>query len=494
MFRQLSVIALSAGMLVYALSSCKHEPFDLTKGDFPEDISRIVINKCATTGCHDAAGAVNAARLRLDSWDELFKGSSHGAVVIPYSPKYSTLLYYINVDAHANNDIVATPTMPYNMSPLTEAEYNAVKNWIANGAPNADGVVAFASEAETRQKVYMTQQGCDDQIAVIDAKSGLVMRYIAVGTTGNSEKPHNVRVSPDGKYAYVCFAQGQILQKIDTRTDQVVSAATLELGSWNVLNLSADGSKLFVSDLSNHRIAYINTDNMAVINLNFLTDLTQAHGIASSPSFDTVYITSQNTNVVYRFTPNDLIEPVKEIYLKGTEKILGYNSGNPNPHEIMISPDNQKFIVTCENTRDVRIVDVDSLYVDSIAVGILPREMAYSKKRKLLFVTCVDDVNNYSPKSRGSVYVIDLSTRQVVGLPIKGDFFQPHGITVDEQNDLIYIASENIDVTGPTPHHSANCNGRNGWYSIYNLNTLQPINNIRYEVSPDPYGADVRFK
>ena len=75
MFRQLSVIALSAGMLVYALSSCKHEPFDLTKGDFPEDISRIVINKCATTGCHDAAGAVNAARLRLDSWDELFKGS-----------------------------------------------------------------------------------------------------------------------------------------------------------------------------------------------------------------------------------------------------------------------------------------------------------------------------------------------------------------------------------------------------------------------------------
>ena len=48
MFRQLSVIALSAGMLVYALSSCKHEPFDLTKGDFPEDISRIVINKCAT--------------------------------------------------------------------------------------------------------------------------------------------------------------------------------------------------------------------------------------------------------------------------------------------------------------------------------------------------------------------------------------------------------------------------------------------------------------
>jgi DNA-binding beta-propeller fold protein YncE len=494
MLRHISIIALSAALAAYAFSSCRHEPFNPEVGNFPADVSRIMISKCATTGCHDAAGAVNAARLRLDSWDELFKGSSHGAVVVPYAATFSSLLYYLNDSNFSNNDPVAYPTMPYNQSPLTEEEYNIIKNWIANGAPDADGNIAFASDADTRQKVYVTQQGCEDLLTVIDAKTGLVMRYVPVGATNLPERAHHVKVAQDGRYAYVCYYSGTKLHKIDTRTDQIVGVAEIGNGNWNVMNITPDGSKLIVSGLESGMLTIINTGTMNVINT-YEGIFTQPHGIASTPNFDTFYITSQYGNVVYRFIPDDQVEPLHEIVIKGTDatftRIVGVT---PDPHDIMMSSDNSRLFVTCQETAEVRVIDVATEQITALSVGAYPQELAICKKKNLMFVSCQEDpTNTYSTKSKGSVYAINMSTLQV-SAPIYGDLFQPHGIVVDERNDLIYVASRNIDVSGPAPHHTSTCDGRNGWYSIYDLNSLQQLNKIRYEVTPEPYGSDIRFK
>lgn len=490
--RHLLTSVLSIGIFAYALSSCQHEPYDLTKGDFPEDISRIMILKCATEGCHDAAGAVNAAGLRLDSWDELFKGSSRGAVVVPYSTKYSILLYYINQASHGNTDIIATPSMPYNQPALSKDEYNAVKNWIANGAPDADGNIPFASDPDTRQKIYITQQVCEDLLTVVDAKSGLVMRYIPMGVTNITEVSHNVKVSKDGRYAYVCFTSGSVIQKVDTRTDEVVGTANIGEGSWNVLHLSPTGDKLVVSDMANRRIKFVNTTTMMEtqeIGSIFFTP----HGITSTATFDTFYVTGQYGNLVYRF---DFTNGLERIAIDGKEEREGSDSLNtPDPHEIIMAPDYSKYFVTCMTSNEVRVLSVaDNSVLAAIPVGAKPLEMVMSPKRNLLYVTCQEDVDmKLTPKSKGSVYVIDMSTYQVVK-KIYGDFAQPHGITVDEQKGLLYVVSRNFSPDGPAPHHSAVCNGRNGWYSIYDLNTLQPYTNLRYEITPDPYAADARFK
>lgn len=494
MIRKIAILALSLGLFAYSFLSCRHEPFDQEKGNFPAEVSRILIYKCANEGCHDAAGAVNAAKLRLDSWEELFKGSSHGAVVVPYSTKYSTLLYYVNQESHSNNDIVAIPSMPYNATALTEEEYNTLKSWIANGAPDAAGNIPFADNPDTRQKIYMTQQQCEDLVTVIDAKSGQVMRYIPIGIEpGRTEVAHNVKFSPDGQYAYVCFVEGTVIQKLDVKTDKVVGSVAIGSGGWNVIYLSPDGKKLLVSDLNNNLMVKVNAESMTIDEV-YDAGFKYAHGIAASPSFDTMYITSQNTNIVYRFIPNDLVEPIFPIYLEGDEEIMGYREGNTNPHEIVMSADNKKLFVTCENTHEVRVIDIATNEITTISVGIRPKEMTVWKKKNWLFVTCIDDINTSTAKARGSVYVIDMNTLQKVGSPIYGDFYMPHGITVDEQHDRLYIASENLGIDGPAPHHSSGCDGRNGWYNIYDLNTLRPVNNIRYEVTPDPYGLDTRFK
>jgi DNA-binding beta-propeller fold protein YncE len=492
MLRYLFIIALSVGMFSYAFTSCTHEDYDVTKGNFPAEISSIMVRKCATEGCHDAAGGVNAARLRLDTWDELFKGSSRGAVVVPYSTKYSILLYYINQAAHGNTDIVAAPSMPYNSPALTKEEYNTVKNWIANGAPDAAGNIAFASNPDTRQKIYMTQQVCEDLVTVVDGQSGLIMRYIPVGINNNTEVAHNVKVSKDGRYAYVCFTAGTAIQKIDTRTDAVVGTVDIGPGSWNVLQVSPDGNKIVASDMANAAIKIIDANSMTVIDT-YGGIFTNAHGIAYTSTFDTLYITGQYGNVIYRFSLNTGLETFT---VDGKEEMTGSDSSNtPDPHEILMSPDYSKYFVTCMTTGYVRVLDVDSNRIlAAIKVGAKPLEMVISPKRNLIYVTCQEDGNNnFTDKSRGSVYVIDMSTYQVTNI-IYGDFFQPHGITIDDKADRLYIVSRNYSPDGPAPHHSAVCNGRNGWYKIYDLNTLKPYTNIRYEVTPDPYSADVRFK
>jgi hypothetical protein len=77
---------------------------------------------------------------------------------------------------------------------------------------------------------------------------------------------------------------------------------------------------------------------------------------------------------------------------------------------------------------------------------------------------------------------------------ISGPFYQLHGISVDDQNGKLYVVSRNISSTGPAPHHTSQCGGRNGYYSVYDINTLQPSTTKRFESTVDPYSADTRFK
>ena len=76
---------------------------------------------------------------------------------------------------------------------------------------------------------------------------------------------------------------------------------------------------------------------------------------------------------------------------------------------------------------------------------------------------------------------------------IDATFSQPHGIAIDEKEGVVYIASRNNNPNGPAPHHSSSCGGRNGYYQMFDLNTLQKLPG-KYEVTVDPYSFDARFK
>lgn len=468
---------------VASLLSCTHPPANY-KGEYPDDVRLIFEQRCATAGCHNDKSYSKAAGLRLDRWANFLAGGNSGSVGIPFNPSNSSLLYFINTDSTLGP--VLQPTMPVSGAPLSAAEFQIIRRWIAAGMPDKTGVVPFSENASSRQKIYITQQGCD-LIAVIDAQTQLIMRYIPIGMYNKIETAHCVRFAPGGKYAYVSFTGGDYLQKIDVDLDKVVDQLYLGTGSWNLFHISDSGKEMLIGDFNGGKLLLIDLEKMAVT----LTyeDLRTPHGIASSANFDTFYVTSQYGNTVYRMTRRG---QVREFSIDGADPNPLANTYDP--HEILMSPDRSRYFLTCQASDEVRVMDTKTnKLIKAIKVGTYPQEFAMSRKKPYLLVSCEEELTAEFPGFKGCVYVIDYNTLEIVKR-IPGPFYQIHGITVDDRNDKFYVASRNVLSTGPAPHHTSECGGRNGYYSVYDLNTLQSVNNRRYESTVDPYSADVRFK
>lgn len=469
--------------LVLVYFSCVTPPTSYSN-QYPDDVRAILEKKCATSGCHNDKSFRNAANIQMSTWLDLWKGGNSGSFIVPYNATNSSLMYFIN-NAPSEGPALL-PRMPLNEGPLSISEYNIIKNWINAGAPDKTGKIPFAENAQTRQKIYLTQQGCD-LIAVIDASSNLTMRYIKVGMENGIEIPHFIRFSPDGKYAYVSFTGGQYIQKIDAATDRVIGNIFLGDGSWNLFHLSPNGKSMLITDLNRGQIKFIDLDSMKVL-LTF-EDFINPHGIASNPAFDTFLITSQYGNTLYRLT------------LKGSVKTFSIDDNDNNflvqtrdPHEIIMSPDYSKYFISCQASNEVRVMDAKTnKLIKAIPVGTYPQTMAVSNSKPYLFVTCQEEHTAELPDFRGALYVIDYNTLELVKR-IPGPFFQAHGIAVDDKNLKFYISSRNILSTGPAPHHTSECGGRNGYYNVYDLNTLKLLDSKRFESNVDPYSADIRFK
>ncbi len=465
--------------------TCKKDPA-ITTSNYPSAVQEIIINKCATAGCHNNKSYTNANGLNLSTWEAMMQGGKSGAVAIPYSYVYSSLFQFCNKDSQQGP--VAIPTMPLNAQPLSKDEVLILKKWIEDGCKSASGEVPFAASMATRNKVYLSNQGCD-VVSVVDATSNLVMRMIPVGKNSVLETPHCIRVSKDKKYWYVCFTNGMYLQKYDAVADTLVAETSIGQGNWNIIKLSEDSKIAFVSDLSNDaKVVKVDVQTMQVLNTYQGSNLfVFPHGMACSKNYDTMYITAQYGNMIYRFIPSqsklDNISIEKGVF-------ASTNSNSINPHEIIFSPDYSKYFISCQTTNDVRVMDAhtDTLMA-TIPVGIKPEEFSISVAKNFLLVSCSEDVNT-NTNAKGSIYVIDMNTLQVVK-KIQERFYQPHGICVDETLQRLYVANRNVLSTGPAPHHVSVCGGRNGYMQVIDLNTWKLLSPVS-ELSIDPYSCDAR--
>jgi uncharacterized membrane protein len=116
------VALLFIAMMTTSVSSCYYDKEELLysgKGaiscgtisaKFSTDVNPLIQSKCATSGCHDAAGA------------------SGGSVLVTYTQIAAQT-------ARINQRCVVDKTMPTS-GPLSPSEIAIVKCWIDSGAPN----------------------------------------------------------------------------------------------------------------------------------------------------------------------------------------------------------------------------------------------------------------------------------------------------------------------------------------------------------------------
>ena len=199
-----------------------------------------------------------------------------------------------------------------------------------------------------------------------------------------------------------------------------------------------------------------------------------------------------------RLISSTIFNDVKISLVPGQQPI---GSSIIQPHEIIISPDGTKYFVTCQGSSEVRVMQIsnDSLLA-VIPVGLKPQELAISITHPYLFVSCTEDPAG--PNKKGNIYVIDYNTLTLVtGSPVYAGF-QPHGIAVDDEDGLVYVANLNSDLNAPAPHHKSSCDGRNGNITIIDINSLTLYNKnladgnsfvYTNELLPYPYFVAIRF-
>lgn len=488
----ISVILLTITSLY---SGCKKDApaIDLEGSGYPDEIGQIILGNCAISGCHNSASFNGAAGLDLSSWEMCLKGSRNGPVVIPYSHEYSTMFMYCNT--YPDLGLIAEPTMPAgDDDPLTRAQIITLRNWINSGAPSRLGEVPFSGNP-SRKKIYVTNQGCD-VVTVIDAESGLPMRYIPVGSAFAVESPHGLRLSPDGQYWYVCFSNGSYLEKYRTSDDAFVGRILLganvaaAFGSWNTFAITPDSRHAFVVHWDPNgagRIAWVDLETMQLNQIYQSSLLNQTHGSVVSPDGNTLYVTTTTGNFIYKFDVSDPTSPsFDQIVIDGVSPVP-IPSSSENGHEIAIAPDGTKYFITCSGTNNVRVFDINTdTLIATIPVGVYPQEIVLSLSTPYGYVTCMEDTVTY-PGKRGSVYAFNWQTNTVVGSVYAGH--QPHGITADEDLQQVVVANRNITPGGPSPHHTNVCGGRNGSVAFIGMTSLSILVSKNLELSADPYAC-----
>lgn len=471
--------------------SCTKEKGTPDYGGFPDEVGKIMFTECATSGCHNDASKDAAAGLSLESWEKMFMGGRNSAAVVPYREDYSPLFLFSNVYDDLGHKL--SPTMPYGKEPLTHGQVSLLKEWIKAGAPDRNGFVKF-SDDPMRAKLYVSNQGCD-VVTVADAQSLLPMRYIDVGRLAGVEAPHMIRVSPDGQHWYVIFTASNsgssMIQKFRTADDSHVANITIPTGNWNTFTITKDSKKAFIVDWNaDGKVAYVDLLNNSIIDTWQGSSLyTQPHGSAMSPAGDSLYLTAQTGNFVYKLSPDDPISPRKVSLQPGAAPD---HASSLNIHEIEFTPDGTKYIVTCQGTNDIRIVQASNdsvLAVIPVPAGSMPSEISISAGKPYAFITCMEDVSTFAGV-RGSVLVVNYKTSSMVKFIQTG--FQPHGIAVHDNKGIVYVANRNATTDGPAPHHPSECGGRNGYLTYIDMNTLSLVPGKKLEVSADPYSIAVR--
>ncbi len=445
-------------------------PPDLPSIVYSQHIQPIFARSCLGSGCHSGG-----EDLDLESWASLFQGSKNGAMVIPFRPDKSHLVFHVNTDSTLAP--VADPQMPPGQ-PLPRVEVELLMRWIGEGAKNDAGEVAFSGPPDG--KVYVTNQA-DDEIAVIDGSTNLVMRMVSVGSLNNRtsppEAPHNVTVDPQGGYFYVNLIVGNELWKYRVSDDSYVGRLALGNNTSPAqVAIMSNGVKAYVSnfDLGGTRrgVQVLDLQAMAIVGSVSDTRIWATHGVQLTHDGKWLWTANQQSdNLAVINTNNDSLVAI----IKVDPSVPDLPTGVPQfgPYQLVFTSDDAFAYVTCRTSNEVRVFDTQTRQlVTTISVGVNPLILDISPDDEFVYVA--NRGTGAAPSKTVSVIRTSDNTEL---LKIQDVGVEPHGVAVTPDGAWVYVACENTN-DPETPHHPISGLKTPGYVAVIDAATNQVVQRI----------------
>ena len=300
----------------------------------------------------------------------------------------------------------------------------ALLAWACGGSPEVS--------PEDAPRLYVTS-GFTDEVHVLNARDGATLRTISIDRRRTeTDEPHGVTVSPDGRHWYATLAHGHpTLWKYETDGDRLVGRLELDIPGAARVELTPDGGRAFIPDY--WRGGMGKESHMAVVNVH---DLTVAAVPVVCPAPHHAAVDPAGTRVAVTCSLSD------EIVLMDADSATtlsrfaaGPESGTVRytPMNAAWSPDGARFHVTMAGTAEVRAFSRTGDPKGVVAVGRGPAQIAASEDGRVLVV---------ANRLGGSVSVLDpANLTEVRRIELPGAAF-PHGVALDAAGEIAYVTWE----------------------------------------------------
>jgi len=287
-------------------------------------------------------------------------------------------------------------------------------------------------------KVYVADEGAS-AVSVIDAASFKKIRSIAVG-----QGPHNVQVSPDGKWVWVTnngdpaktadtlpsvkmpkaehgtmMAAGAVWV-IDTATDAVVAKVPVGMHPAHVV-VASDGGTAYITNGGDNTVSVVDTAARRVIGT--VTVGASPHGLRLTPDGKQVWVANLKGGTVSVLDTESGRQVAEVVVGKG-------------PAQVGFTPDGRFGFVSLSGENTVAVIDpVSRKVIRKIAVGTVPIQLYATPDNRLLLVA-----NQGTLKKPGTtVSLIDVASMKVSSTIITGD--GAHGVVVGQDGRHAFVTN-----------------------------------------------------
>jgi YVTN family beta-propeller protein len=249
-------------------------------------------------------------------------------------------------------------------------------NWLLTAVQV--GLLAWSGASFSADKVYVANEGADT-VSVIDTTSFKTLASVRVG-----RMPHNVQVSPDGKFAWVtnngepgqttdasvhkgmaqgaheAMAQLGAVWVIDTSTNAVVAQVAVGMHPAHVV-VSPDGRFAYVTNGGDNTVIVIDTSSRSLVATISVGQF--PHGLRVSPDGKEVYVANLKGSTV-------------SIIDTANQKEVAKVPAGKGPAQTGFTPDGRFAFVSLSQENAVAVIEpVTRKVVRKVAVGAGPIQL-----------------------------------------------------------------------------------------------------------------------